>query len=128
MLKEIPRFRLAVRHYLDGKMRGVFDSGWKGTQADPSGRYKSSDWYYALYHLQWRASGSLRTKYGFTYTLKIKKRYDWGVPREHKANLKIRIPGLLDYDIAQPEVAHLHTVGLARDYDVRGSSKMRKKP
>lgn len=52
----------------------------------------------------------------------------WGVPSEHRANLKIHIPGVLDYDIAQPEIAHLHTVGLARDYDVRGSSKMRKKP
>ncbi|MBB4794418.1 hypothetical protein BJY54_005030 [Streptomyces nodosus] len=35
---------------------------------------------------------------------------------------------MLSYNIAQPEIAHLHTVGLARDYDVRGTSKMRKKP
>lgn len=106
----------------------MFDSGWRLPRADPSGQYKSSDWYYALYHFQWRAAGSLQAKYGFAYALKIRKRYDWGVPSEHRANLKIHIPGVLDYDIAQPEIAHLHTVGLARDYDVRGSSKMRKKP
>ncbi|NEC88774.1 hypothetical protein [Streptomyces sp. SID12501] len=51
-----------------------------------------------------------------------------GVPSEHRANLKISIPGVLGYDIAQPEIAHLHTVVLAWDYDVRGTSKMRKKP
>lgn len=128
MVKEIPRFRHDVRAYLGGRKRGVFDSGWRLTHADASGRWKSSDWFYALNHFQWRAAGSLQTKYGFTYTLKIRKRYDWGVPSEHRDNLKVKISGLLDYNIAQPEIAHLHTVGLARDYDVWGSSKMRKKP
>ncbi|MFE3853604.1 DNRLRE domain-containing protein [Streptomyces griseorubiginosus] len=128
MLKEIPRFRHDVRAYLGARKRGVFDSGWRKTHADYSGKWKTLDWYYALNHFQWRADGSLQTKYGFTYTLKIRKRYDWGVPSEHRANLKIKIPGVLDYNIAQPEIAHLHTVGLARDYNVWGSVKMRKKP
>ncbi|WP_159002221.1 DNRLRE domain-containing protein [Streptomyces sp. NRRL B-3229] len=128
MLKEIPRFRHDVRAYLDGRKRGVFDSGWRKTHADYSGKWKTLDWYYALNHFQWRADGSLQTKYGFTYNLRVRKRYDWGVPSEHRANLKISIPGVLSYDIAQPEIAHLHTVGLARDYNVRGTSKMRKKP
>ncbi|MDQ0935709.1 hypothetical protein QFZ49_005681 [Streptomyces turgidiscabies] len=30
---------------------------------------------------------------------------------------------MLSYDIAQPEIAHLYTVGLARDYNVRGTSR-----
>ncbi|WP_369221523.1 hypothetical protein AB5J52_06690 [Streptomyces sp. R39] len=50
------------------------------------------------------------------------------MPSEHRDNPKVKIPGLLNHNIAQPEIAHLHTVGLARDQDVRGSSKMRKKP
>ncbi|MEU9347021.1 hypothetical protein AB0D74_38055 [Streptomyces sp. NPDC048278] len=37
------------------------------------------------------------------------------------------IPGELDHDIAPPEIARLHTVGPARDHDVRGPSTMRKK-
>lgn len=106
----------------------MFDSDWRKTHADYQGKRKTLDWYYALNHFQWRADGSLQTKYGFTCNLRIRKRYDWGVPSEHRANLKTKIPGVLSYDIAQPEIAHLHTVGLARDYDVRGSSKMRKKP
>lgn len=57
----------------------MFDSGWRLPRADPSGQYKSSDWYYALYHFQWRAAGSLQAKYGFAYALKIRKRYDCGV-------------------------------------------------
>lgn len=35
---------------------------------------------------------------------------------------------VLNYDIAEPEIACRYTVGLAQDYNVQGTSKMRKKP
>lgn len=96
----------------------MFDSGGVRTNADSTGRWKSLDWYYALNHFQRRGAGSLQTTHGFTYKLEVRERYDGGVPSEHRKDLERSI-GRIDYHISQPEIAHPHTIGLARDFDVR---------
>ncbi|MFG3173367.1 RHS repeat-associated core domain-containing protein [Streptomyces sp. NPDC048200] len=130
MIDEIPRFKEDVKRYLLGQKnakRRIFDSGWKGTRAEESDGDSSLDWYYGLNHFQWRVSGTDLPKHGMVYTLQIRKRYDWGIPSEGRDNLDKDF-GFLHIHLSQPEIAHLHTTGVARDFDVYGSSSMKGTP
>ncbi|WP_416529646.1 DNRLRE domain-containing protein [Streptomyces coelicoflavus] len=130
MLSDIPRFREDVTKYLQKERiegNATFDSGWLRTRADEEDGESSLDWYYALNNFQFRVTGSNQRKYGMTYTVQVRKRYDWGVPSEKRNDLKQSFLWV-DIDVQQAEVAHLHTVGLAQDFDVYGSATMRGMP
>ncbi|MDJ0347569.1 RHS repeat-associated core domain-containing protein [Streptomyces sp. H10-C2] len=123
MINEIPNFKKTVASYLAGVSKSrnhIFDSGWQGTRSVESDGGKSLDWFYALNHFQWRVSGTKLTREGIVYNLEVRKRYDWGVPSEHRDDLN---GAWIHFN--QPELAHLHTVGMARDFNVYGSSPMR---
>jgi RHS repeat-associated protein len=130
MMRDIPRFRRDVTRYLEGARaegNATFDSGWLRTRADEEDGESSLDWYYALNNFQFRVTGTNQRKFGTTYTVQVRKRYDWGVPSEHRNDLKQSFLWV-DVDVQQAEVAHLHTVGLAQDFDVYGSATMRGMP
>ncbi|MFJ4880898.1 hypothetical protein ACIP93_37610 [Streptomyces sp. NPDC088745] len=59
-----------------------------------------------------------------TYTVQVRKRYDWGIPSEKRNDLK-QSSLWVDLDGQQAEVAHLRTAGMARDFDVYGSATMK---
>ena len=52
-----------------------------------------------------------------TYQVEVRKRYDWGVPSEHRADLVA--PGKV-VDAEQSEIARLNHTRLAQDFDVHG--------
>ncbi|MFI2190313.1 hypothetical protein [Streptomyces sioyaensis] len=52
----------------------------------------------------------------------VRKRYDWGIPSEHRATVSGGGPGPLGMSLEQADIAHLHSSGMARDFDVSGSS------
>ncbi|GAA3486552.1 DNRLRE domain-containing protein [Streptomyces cremeus] len=127
MLRDIPRFREDVAKQLERARIGgkaVFDSGWQKTRADEEDGESSLDWYYALNNFQYRVSGTNLRKQGMTYTVQVRKRYDWGIPSEKRNDLKQSFLWV-DVNVQQAEVAHLHTAGMAQDFDVYGSATMK---
>ena len=46
----------------------------------------------------------------------VQKLYDWGIPSEHRSD----VGG--GQQMEQADIAHLNTVGLAQDFNVRGTS------
>ncbi|MEU0566529.1 RHS repeat-associated core domain-containing protein [Nonomuraea sp. NPDC005983] len=94
----------------------VFDSGWRSTRFNEK---ESLDLYYAFNGYQYRIHGYSFTKNGKTYqayTVEFYKRYNFGNSRENRG------PGPV-FDTPQPAISNLHTVGLARDFDVYGSMR-----
>ncbi|MFG2528135.1 hypothetical protein [Streptomyces sp. NPDC048516] len=100
---------------------GPFTTEWSSTAPDPSDGDSSTEWYYALNHFQYRLVGE---KEGgeVTYHVEVKKRYDWGIPSEHRATVSGGGPGPLGMNLEQADIAHLHSSGMARDFDVSGTS------
>lgn len=80
---------------------------------------------YALNHFQYRL---VREKEGdeITCHAEVEKRYDWGIPSEHRGTVSGGGPGPMGMDLEQAEIAHLHHLhssGMAQDFDVSGSSE-----
>ncbi|WP_420035847.1 hypothetical protein ACN2WE_29610 [Streptomyces sp. cg28] len=125
MMDEIPAFKQDVAGTLDSDVRkrgdGPFSTEWSSTAPDPADGDSSTEWYYALNHFQYRLVGE---KEGdeITYHVEVKKRYDWGIPSEHRATVSGGGPGPMGMDLEQADIAHLHSAGTARDFDVSGSS------
>ncbi|TDD79168.1 hypothetical protein [Actinomadura rubrisoli] len=93
---------------------GKFDSGWKSANFD----YRTNlDMYYAFNGYQYRVHGD-----GGNYTVEFYKRYNFGTAEEQRNPVTIPLAGT----VTQPEISHLHTTGMARDYDVHGSSGFRR--
>ncbi|MEV4561968.1 RHS repeat-associated core domain-containing protein [Kitasatospora sp. NPDC049285] len=120
MIGDIPGFKKEVDTYLqEVKKKGAstYDSGWVSTRASEK---ESLDWYYALNGFQWRVTSAAEPG---QYELEVRKRYDWGIPSEGRGDLdKFWI------HLTQPEIAHLNTVGLARDFNVYGATLRRGMP
>ncbi len=76
--------------------------------------------YYGLNHFQYRTVGE---KHGdqVTYHVEVQKRYDWGVPSEHRRT-QTAFGGPFKMELEQADLARLNSTGLARDFDVKGSS------
>ncbi len=77
------------------------------------------DWYYGLNHFQYRTVGE---KHGdqVTYHVEVQKRYDWGVPSEHRRT-QTAFGGPFEMDGAsRPRTPQLHRTGPR--LDVKGSS------
>ncbi|WP_329456280.1 hypothetical protein [Streptomyces sp. NBC_01497] len=124
LLDDIPQFRrdanttLAqdVAHRPDGS----FTTAWQSTAPRPGDGGESQDWYYALNHFQYRMVGEKQGN-TVTYHMEVKKRYDWGVPSEHRTT-QSKGYGPLKITLEQADIAHLNTTGVARDFDVTGTS------
>jgi len=124
MLDDMPSFQENVDKSLDDVRKrpdGPFTTEWTTTQPDLERDGKGGqDWYYSFNHFQYRLVGE---KHGgeIVYHVEIQKRYDWGIPSEHRRDLEKDTP-ILDVDFEQADIAHLNTTGKARDFDVVGSS------
>jgi hypothetical protein len=121
MLKQIPQFQKDVDGTL-GDVRkqpdGPFVTEWSSTAPDPKDGDRSMEWYYALNHFQYRLVGE-KVDGEIVYQVEVQKRYDWGIPSEHRRSLDA--PGGMVH-LEQADIAHLNTVGMARDFDVSGRS------
>ncbi|MDI3384702.1 hypothetical protein QIS99_00480 [Streptomyces sp. B-S-A8] len=125
MMDEIPAFREDVDDTLTNDVRkrrdGPFTTDWSSTAPRPEDGDSSMEWYYALNHFQYRLVGE-KEDGEITYHVEVKKRYDWGIPSEHRATVSGGGPGPLGMELEQADIAHLHTSGMARDFNVSGSS------
>ncbi|MGW4873805.1 hypothetical protein [Streptomyces chartreusis] len=125
MMNDIPAFRKDVDGTLANDVRkrgdGPFTTEWSSTAPNPADGDRSMEWYYALNHFQYRLVGE---KQGdeIKYHVEVQKRYDWGIPSEHRATVSGGGPGPMGMDLEQADIAHLHTSGMAQDFDVSGSS------
>ncbi|GAA2333262.1 hypothetical protein [Streptomyces cuspidosporus] len=127
MLADIPQFQHDVDGTLDGVRQGPdgkFTTPWTTTAPRLSDGGKSLDWYYALNHFQYRTVGEKRDG-RITYHVEVQKRYDWGIPSEHRRNVS-GVGGLITME--QADIAHLNTTGKAHDFDVRGRTGERTAP
>ncbi|NBE56189.1 hypothetical protein [Streptomyces boluensis] len=125
MMDDIPAFRKDVDGTLQDDVRkrgdGPFTTDWSSTAPNPKDGDSSQEWFYALNHFQYRLVGE---KQGdeITYHVEVQKRYDWGIPSEHRATVSGGGPGPTGMDLEQADIAHLHSSGMAQDFDVSGSS------
>lgn len=122
MLQSLPRFRKTLGEDLAKyKGKSSFDTGWQSTRANEK---DSLDWYYALNGFQYRVQGRQvydgSGKPRMVAELSVYKRYNWGngsesVPRKdlHKGPIELK----------QKDMAHLHTSGMAREYNVVGKTR-----
>ncbi|SEC57578.1 hypothetical protein SAMN05428945_3273 [Streptomyces sp. 2224.1] len=124
MMKDIPQFQRDLDKTMDQDVSkrpdGPFTTEWKSTAPNPKDGEKSLDWYYGLNHFQYRTVGE---KHGneVTYHVEVQKRYDWGIPSEHRKTQEA-FGGPFKMSLEQADLAHLNTTGLGRDFDVKGSS------
>lgn len=117
MLSDMPAFQRDVDttlQQLKSQPDGSFTTEWQGSRPNISEGDKSLNWYYALNNFQYRLVGHKQDG-KVTYQVEVQKRYDWGIPSEHRRNLD-HSPVHLE----QSEVARLNYVGLAKDFDVHG--------
>ncbi|MEU6846167.1 hypothetical protein ABZ930_30255 [Streptomyces sp. NPDC046716] len=125
LLADCPPFQKDVQTSLaqvasGDRPEGAFSTEWTASESG----YESEaqrNWYYGLYHFQYRLVG---TKDGgeIAYHVEVRKRYDWGTPSEHRGDLEKSLAGYEVVDIEQADVAELNRVGLARDFDVKGTT------
>lgn len=128
MMNDLPELKRQIALQIKP---GRFDSGWKSDAVHrhlrlPGGDSpKVRDWYYALNGYQYRVRGNVVDDHGDlkgTVTVDIYKRYNWGNPAGgvHRGDV-----GKGPLKISQNDLAHLNTVGLARDFDVVGHETYR---
>lgn len=133
LMHDVPGFGQAVNSYVAGQQgKGSFDSGWINTNTDITDAQgnvtgqQSLDWYYAMHDWRYRVSGtSIPAADGSTstqYTVDVFKPYVFGSPRSD-INIPFtrNLPGG-PVTLPQDDIQHLNTVGLARNFDVVGSS------
>jgi hypothetical protein len=129
MLRDIPAFRANVDDTLAADVRqrpdGHFETCWHQSAPNLKDGGQSVNWYYALNHFEYRLVGEKKPDGQITYHVEIRKRYDFGVPSEHRRDLPGHVNALHgDYDIwKQADIARLNMVGMAKDFDVQGTSQ-----
>ncbi|MEU6308347.1 hypothetical protein [Streptomyces chartreusis] len=122
VMKGWPTAAGLVQHYLDGSGKPVeVEPQQMMNDPNPADGDRSMEWYYALNHFQYRLVGE---KQGdeIKYHVEVQKRYDWGIPSEHRATVSGGGPGPMGMDLEQADIAHLHTSGMAQDFAVSGAS------
>ncbi|WP_369354700.1 hypothetical protein [Streptomyces sp. cg2] len=105
---------------------GPFTTERQSTAPGPKDGEKSLDWYHGLNHFQYRVVGETRDDQ-VTYHIDIQKRYDWGIRSGHRQTLAA-FGGPFKMELEQADLAHLNTTGLARDFDVKGTSGQMRTP
>jgi hypothetical protein len=123
MLKDLPQFQKDVNETLKSVRElpdGKFTTDWGSTAPNlEDGGSGNLNWYYALNHFQYRLVGEKHDG-EITYHVEVQKRYDWGIPSEHRRPLE---KGPIDFE--QADLARLNLVGEAKDFDVRGQTSQR---
>jgi hypothetical protein len=128
LMADVPGFAAAVLGFVAEHVgKKSFDSEWQdistdSNEKDTAGRViqQSYDWYYAMHHWRYRVKGNSENPDGsgnLRYTVEVFKPYIFGAPRGD-----IRIPGT-QFRIPQDQIAHLNTVGEARDFDIKGQAE-----
>lgn len=119
MLKELPTFQkdvdtslAAVKQQPDGPV----STSWSPTNSGTKGDENAMNWYYGLHNFEYRVVGHKRGDH-VNYQVEVRKRYDWGVPSEHRGDLTAPAGAV---DVEQSEVARLDQTRLAKDFDVHG--------
>lgn len=123
MLNDLPTFQKDVNTSLAELKKqpdGPVSTNWQSSSSGTKGNEKVMNWYYGLHHFEYRVEGH-KTGDQVTYVVKVRKRYDWGVPSEHRGDL-VAPAGVVD--VEQSEVARLHQTRQAKDFDVHGSTGM----
>lgn len=121
MLDELPTFQKDVDTSLAEFKKlpdGPVQTDWSSTSSGTKGDAKVMNWYYGLHHFEYRVVGH-KSDDQIAYQVEVRKRYDWGVPSEHRADLEAPA-GLMDAE--QSEIARLNYTGLAQDFDVHGKT------
>ncbi|GAA1195802.1 hypothetical protein F4556_003706 [Kitasatospora gansuensis] len=108
------KLRLAELHK---QHDGSFSTPWKPSAPDTDKDKGGLNWYYALNHFQYRLVGE-KHHGTITYRVEVQKRYNWGTPSEHRRDLD-KTPLI---HLEQADIAHLHSTGLAQDFDVKGTT------
>ncbi|RKE18775.1 hypothetical protein [Streptomyces sp. TLI_171] len=121
MLKDMPStFGKDLNTTLDELRKhpdGPISTKWLPSKPDASKDPGAANWYYGLNHFQYRVVGEKRNG-TITYHVEVQKRYDWGIPSEHRSNLhETQLVNL-----EQADIARLNATGQARDFDVTGST------
>lgn len=119
MMHDIPKFQKDVNteiEHVRSRPDGKFATDWKSTAPNPKDGKGSMDWYYGLNHFQYRTVG-VKENGKIEYHVEVKKRYDWGSPSEQRSTVSGG-----GYTMEQADIAHLHSSGQARDFDVKGKS------
>jgi hypothetical protein len=116
LLNDSPTFKQDVDASLGDVRRlpdGQFITPWKGSSSPAS---QNLNWYYALNNFEYRLVGE---KHGgtITYHVDVAKRYDWGIPSEHRRSLD---EGPIHLE--QSDIARLNMVGMGKDFDVHGAT------
>jgi hypothetical protein len=108
-----------VRGLLGYSEQASFDSGWKQTNTGE----ENTNWYYAMYNFRYKISGR-RSGDGSKAQcwVQVYKRYNRGTEVEGRSDLYYKKLGVTLVHVRQPDWAHLHTVGLVKDYDASGSA------
>jgi RHS repeat-associated protein len=126
MLRDLDNFNTIVQAYVresseGSRRKSSFDSGWLSIDTGNANK----NWYFAVNNFQYRISGrtigsgsSAKTH----YWVQVYKRYNFGTEEEGRRDLELPNKNLTLIHLRQPDLAHLHTVGLARDYDAMGSA------
>lgn len=131
MIKDVARFRRQVNKQIQIGLTtgGTFDSGWISDavskdikEHDPGPNVL--DWYYALDGYQYRVYGTVNTVSGrkvATVTVELFKRYNFGNPTGGTPHPDLTaIGGLID--LPQNNIALLNSDGLAKDFNVWGTT------
>lgn len=133
LMHDVPSFGQAVDGYVASQQgKGAFDSGWINTNTDITDAngnvtgQQSLDWYYAMHDWRYRVTGTSVTGDDGTtstqYSVDVFKPYVFGSPRSD-INIPFtrNLPGG-PLTLKQDDIQHLNTVGLARNFDVTGTS------
>jgi hypothetical protein len=122
MLKDMPQFQKDVNTTLAGirnQPDGSFQTNWQTSAPTLGDGGKNENWYYALNDFDYRVVGQKHDGQ-IEYRVEIKKRYDWGIPSEHRRDLERHF---LHFE--QADLARLNMVGEATDFDVTGTTGTR---
>lgn len=116
LLKDVPKFQGDVNTTLADIRKGPdgpFTTKWLDSSSPHD---QNLNWYYGLNNFEYRVVGE---KHGdqITYHVEVQKRYDWGIPSEHRRDLE-RFP----VHFEQSEIARLNMTGNAKDFDVTGTT------
>ncbi|HEX6353178.1 hypothetical protein [Actinophytocola sp.] len=122
LLKDVPKFQQDVNTALADARKlpdGPFTTKWLDSSSPHD---QNLNWYYGLNNFEYRIVGE---KHGdqITYQVEVQKRYDWGIPSEHRRDLE-RFP----VHFEQSEIARLSMVGNAKDFDVHGKTNTMTSP
>lgn len=132
MMGDIVRFRRDVQAQIDTALAGGgsnFDSGWltgaveDDIDKDHDTGPKAQDWFYALNHYQYRVRGTVTVVDGHktaNVTVELFKRYNFGNPAGGAPRADLSFHGL--GDLPQNQIAQLNADGLAKDFNVWGST------